>query len=153
MSEKFKLIRNSRDIPSPRNYWNTSGKGKEYLPEETPLENIPEFTSDGRVSKEPKNPWWINSPEHHYCFWTYIDSISNPDGTMEPLLQADIAKLFGCSSTKVHFMLKEALDHLKQAIEEYQSFTESDLEEDRLEEGYSLPDIFESLEDLAESED
>ena len=31
---------------------------------------------------------------------------------MEPLLQGEIAKLMGCSITKLHFMLKEAMSHL-----------------------------------------
>lgn len=152
MSDKFKLIRNPKDLPEPRNYWNTSGLGKDYLPEQTPPENVPELSEDGRILKEPKNEWWINSKDHHFCFWKYVESMSNMDGTMEPLLQADIAKLFGCSSTKVHFMLKEALENLKQKIEEYQSFSEADLEEDALEEGYS-GNIFESLDDYQDPEE
>jgi hypothetical protein len=97
---------------TPRNYWNTSGKNTEYFPTEPRMDSIPVFNKQGRVLQEPKDEWWINSKEHNYCFWSFIRSRSQPDGTMEPLLQSEIAELFGCSSTKVHFMLKEAMDKL-----------------------------------------
>lgn len=96
----------------PRNYWNTVGAGKEYFPNEPRPESVPTFNKAGRVVTEPQDEWWINSKEHHFCFWEYVRKNSQPDGTMEPLLQSEIAELFGCSSTKVHFMLKEAMDRL-----------------------------------------
>jgi hypothetical protein len=96
----------------PRNYFNTAGKNKEYFPTEPRPESIPTFNKQGRVIHEPADEWWINSEEHHFCFWEYLRKASQPDGTMEPLLQSEIADLFGCSSTKVHFMLKEAMDRL-----------------------------------------
>lgn len=95
-----------------RNYWNTVGKNKEYFPSEPRPESIPTFNKHGRVLVEPKDEWWINSKNHNFCFWSYLRDNSQPDGTMEPLLQSEIADLFGCSSTKVHFMLKEAMDKL-----------------------------------------
>lgn len=96
----------------PRNYWNTSGKGKEFFPTEPRPDSIPVMSKSGRIIQDPKDEWWINSAEHNYCFWSFLKSRSQPDGTMEPLLQSEIADLFGCSSTKIHFMLKEALDKL-----------------------------------------
>lgn len=95
-----------------RTYWNTVGLNKEYFPTEPRPESIPTFNKHGRVLQEPQDEWWINSKEHNFCFWSYLREKSQPDGTMEPLLQSEIADLFGCSSTKVHFMLKEAMDKL-----------------------------------------
>lgn len=96
----------------PRNYWNTVGQNKEFFPTQPRPESIPTLNKQGRVIEEPEDEWWINSKEHNYCFWSFVRDHSQPDGTMEPLLQSDIAKLFGCSSTKVHFMIKEAMDRL-----------------------------------------
>jgi hypothetical protein len=96
----------------PRNYWNTVGKDKEFFPEIPRPESIPEFDSKGKVLREPSDEWWINSKEDNYCFWSYVKNHSYPDGRMDPLLQADLANLFGCSGTKIHFMLKEALKNL-----------------------------------------
>jgi hypothetical protein len=106
------LIPKTTQFPEPRNYWNTVGKDKEFFPETPRVESIPTLNKQGRVLDEPKDEWWINSLENQYCFWSYIKSKSHVDGTMEPLLQSEIADLFGCSSTKVHFMLKEAMDKL-----------------------------------------
>lgn len=96
----------------PNNYWNTCGKDKEFLPTSPCKDSVPTINDEGRVIQEPKNPWWINSEKDHYCFWKYIHEKSQPDGSMEPLLQSEIADLFGCSSTKVHFMLREAMQNL-----------------------------------------
>lgn len=60
-------------------------------------------------------PWWINSPENNYSFWTWCRKRSYEDGYMDPLMQNEIAQLLGCSSTKVHFILKEAIEKLKQS--------------------------------------
>ena len=105
------LIKSPLDL-SPRNYWNTAGVGREFFPTEPRVNCIPTFNKQGRVITEPQDEWWINSEKHHYCFWSFVKERSQTDGTMEPLLQSEIADLFGCSSTKIHFMLKEALDHL-----------------------------------------
>lgn len=105
---KLKLITTPVDV-QPRNYWNTSGKNKEFFPTEPNPDSIPTFNKHGRVIQEPKNEWWINSRDHQFCFWSYIKEKSQPDGTMEPLLQSEIAKLMGCSITKLHHMLKEAM--------------------------------------------
>lgn len=105
------LINTPTEVP-PRNYWNTAGAGKEYFPAEPRANSVPTLNKAGRVITEPEDEWWINSKEDHYCFWEYVRKNSQPDGTMEPLLQSEIAELFGCSSTKVHFMLKEAMDRL-----------------------------------------
>ena len=97
----------------PRNYWNTVGSKLENFPTNPRLESIPNFTKSGKILNEPKDPWWINSKKDNYCFWSYVRKHSNKNGYMEPLLQSEIAKLFGCSSTKIHFILKEALEELK----------------------------------------
>lgn len=134
----------------PRNYWNTSGKEREFMrslqdPDTTaiPKKEFPHCKSckkseykilktyqqlcdiecqrcglitmgvQGRITKEPENPWWIDSPEHGYCFWRWLQDKSTPDGKMEPMQQGEIAKLFGCSATKIHFIIKEAIQKIK----------------------------------------
>lgn len=109
----LRLVKKPAKPAEPRNYWNTSGKNAEFFPTEPRADSIPVLNKHGRVIQEPADKWWINSKEHNYCFWSYIRSQSQPDGTMEPLLQSEIAKLFGCSSTKVHFMLRQAMKKLK----------------------------------------
>lgn len=96
----------------PRNYWNTVGKDQEFFPTKPRPESIPTLNKNGKVTTEPVDEWWINSPEHHFCFWEYVRKNSQHDGNMEPLLQSEIAELFGYSSTKMHFMIKEAMDRL-----------------------------------------
>lgn len=61
-------------------------------------------------------PWHINSPEHYDCLWIYIIDKSGPDGSMPELTQADIAQLLGWSNTKTHFMLKQAMIELIEAL-------------------------------------
>ena len=110
-NSKLKLVKKVKDL-QPRNYWNTVGKDKEFFPSEPRPESKPTYDKLGRVLNEPLDEWWINSEKHHFCFWTLVKKRSQVDGTMEPLLQSEMTKLFGCSSTKVHFMIKEALDNL-----------------------------------------
>jgi len=115
----LKLIKTKKLPKESRTYWNTVGADKEFYPKEPRPESIPQTivkTIKGVektiVVKEPKDEWWINSKKDNYCFWSYIKRNSHSDGKMEPLLQSEIAELFGCSSTKVHFILKEALENL-----------------------------------------
>lgn len=97
----------------PRNYWNTSGAGKDTFPEKPDPKSIPKKTKEGRIPTEPENPWWIDSEEDMYDFWVWLDRNSTPDGKMESMQQAEIAKLLGCSPTKIHFIIKEAIQKLK----------------------------------------
>lgn len=138
------------NLGEPRNYWNTAGTGKEYFPTEPRPNSIPTFNKAGRVTAEPEDEWWINSKEHQFCFWEYVRKNSQPDGSMEPLLQSEIAELFGCSSTKVHFMLKEAMDHLMtpENMQYLQDLLELSKEEPKEE-----PTSFSSMAQLGESED
>ena len=62
--------------------------------------------------------WWINSPEHNNCFWKYIKSNSDWEGKMSELSQAELAELFGWSSTKMYFAIKEAMIELEKAFKE-----------------------------------
>lgn len=64
-------------------------------------------------------PWYINSPEHHNCLWLYIKDKSGPDGSMPELVQAEIAQLLGWSNTKTHFMLKQAMTDLIEALKKF----------------------------------
>lgn len=96
-----------------RNFWNTCPRKLDSLPDE-PC-GLGYESSKMRGNMTPSCPWWVNSKEHNYCFWRWLKDKSTPDGKMDPLLQNEIAKLFGCSSTKVHFILKEALESLKKS--------------------------------------
>lgn len=61
-------------------------------------------------------PWHINSPKHYDCLWIYIIDKSGPDGSMPELVQSEIAQLLGWSNTKTHFMLKQAMAELIEAL-------------------------------------
>lgn len=61
-------------------------------------------------------PWYVNSPEHHNCLWIYIREKSSIDGSMPELVQSEIAQLLGWSNTKTHFMLKQAMAELIEAL-------------------------------------
>ena len=148
--KKLTLINTPKDV-QPRNYWNTSGKNREFFPTEPLPDSIPVFNKQGRVIQEPKNEWWINSQDHHFCFWTYLRDKSQPDGTMEPLLQSEIAKLMGCSITKLHFLLKEAMSNLVsdenlKTLQDLDDLTEQDPTEDMMFSG-SLNDVDDSGEE------
>lgn len=112
--EKKKKAQALLDEVEPNNYWNTSGIGKDAFPTEPDPKSIPKRTKEGRIPTEPENPWWINSEEDMYDFWVWVDRNSTPDGKMEPLQQSEIAKLLGCSPKKVHFIIKEAIEKLKE---------------------------------------
>lgn len=134
--ENLVLVKKTLDL-SPRNYWNTVGSSKEFFPTEPRSNSIPTLNKQSRVTQEPTDEWWINSQKNHYCFWSYVRENSQPDGTMEPLLQSEIADLFGCSSTKVHFMLKEAMDRLTseenmKILQNLFELTEEDPAEDKI---------------------
>ena len=131
MSEKKKN-------PEQRNFWNTCPRKLEYLPDCA----CPQGKESRNLKNEEKHtcPWGINSKKHNYCFWKFLYDNSNSDGSIDPMMQNEIAKLFGCSSTKIHFILKEAMEKLKgnKDFEEFKDFQiESKLNED--------PTIYQSL--------
>lgn len=66
-------------------------------------------------------PWHINSPEHQNCLWVYIKEKSGPDGSMPELVQSEIAALLGWSNTKTHFMLKQAMTELIEALQKFRA--------------------------------
>lgn len=66
-------------------------------------------------------PWYINSPKHQNCFWVYILDKSAPDGSMPELVQSEMAALLGWSNTKTHFMLKQAMVELVEALTKNQA--------------------------------
>jgi len=71
---------------------------------------------DNKSNDENQCPWWINSPKHNNCLWIYIREKSAPDGSMDELVQTEIANLLGWSNTKTHFMLKTAMVELIEAL-------------------------------------
>ena len=92
-------------------FWNTCPKTLEYFPEK--ICDIGKLGAESK--KEPKSgcPWFINSEEDNFCFWTWVRRNSNKEGSFEPLLQHQMSTLMGVSGTKIHFVLKEALSNLK----------------------------------------
>lgn len=108
----------------------------------------PEFTSKGNILKEPDCEWWINSPQDNYCFWSYIKRESFEDGTMRPLKQSEIAKFFGCSSTKIYFILKGAIEKLKTGgdVELLTQFYEESEEREHHDNSIYHPDMYGSSE-------
>jgi hypothetical protein len=149
---KLTLINTPAGV-EPRNYWNTSGKNREFFPTEPLPDSIPTFNKHGRVIAEPKNEWWINSKDHHFCFWTYLKDKSQPDGTMEPLLQSEIAKLMGCSITKLHFMLIEAMEHLKSPENMAALMDLNDLTEPEPQEEAQFSGSLDDMEELTSEDD
>lgn len=107
----------SNDICNINNFWNSCPLQLEYLPTKVCHCGKPGFDKSGKIVKESKCEWWINSESHNYCFWRYINDKSDPDGFMNEMLQSDLAKLFGCSSTKIHFILKETMVELKELLD------------------------------------
>lgn len=69
-----------------------------------------------QTKEEDQCPWWINSPKHHNCFWIYVKDKSSVYGSMPELAQSDIAALMDWSNTKTHFMLKQAMEELTDAL-------------------------------------
>ena len=134
---KLKLIKHKKPGKKNNNFWNTCPRNLEYMPKEPCALAIPEKSKDNRIAKCPECPWWINSEQHSYCFWSFIKDKSNPDGSMKELVQSEISKLFGWSSAKTHLMLKEAMEELVEAFKNHGLIDE--LEE--ISENYEMSDF------------
>lgn len=119
------------------NFWSCCPLQNEFLPEKECPEAKPEYDKSKKVLKEPKCQWWINSKKYNYCFWKYIKENSNSHGEMPEMPQSDLAKLFGWSNTKAHFMLKEAMDEFIKVIQE----NNIDINIEELAEEYNLPTL------------
>lgn len=120
----LKLLKSKKLKDKKSNFWNTCPRKLDYLPEEHCPAGIPEKSKDKRIIKPPTCAWWVNSPDHNYCFWKYVRDKSSPDGSMKELVQSDLAKLFGWSSAKTQTMMKEAMDELIQAFQDHDLSTE-----------------------------
>lgn len=59
--------------------------------------------------------WSVNSKEHNYCFWRWIQDNSLPNGKFESLTQNETAALIGGPPNKVQATVKEALEKLKKS--------------------------------------
>lgn len=100
---------NSEKTTTKSCFWNTCPLKLGYFPEsECEL---------GRQAVNTKGdagcPWYINSQQDHYCFWTWVRRVSDSEGFMDPLLQHEIAEFLGCSGSKLNQTYKEALEKLK----------------------------------------
>lgn len=115
---KLALLKRPQDLKAANNFWRCCPLNKEYLPETTCPEGSPHI-SNGKIQEEPRCAWWINSATHNYCFWRYVKDRSDVDGMMKELVQSELAELFGWSNTKTHFMLKQAMVELTEALKSY----------------------------------
>lgn len=115
---KLKLIKERSILSASNNFWRCCPLNKEYLPESSCPEGKPQMIKN-KLQEEPNCSWWINSSEHNFCFWRYVKDKSDSDGMMKELVQAELAALFGWSNTKTHFMLKQAMVELTQALKEF----------------------------------
>src|SRR2546430_2649094 len=95
-SPKLELVKAPEDLKNvePRNFWNTCPRKLDLLPTKTCHLGKPKKLKKGKVVEEPECPWWINSEKDHYCFWRYVESASMKDGSMDALLQNEIADKF-----------------------------------------------------------
>jgi len=96
-----------------RNFFNTCPQKYEYLPETPCKHGKVERNEEGKLVKEASCEWYIESERDNYCFWSFIKRKSDPEGNMRPMLQSEIAEKFGCSPTKIHFIIKDAMKKLK----------------------------------------
>ena len=96
-----------------RNFFNSCPFKFEYMPEKPCPHGKVERNAEGKVVKEAACEWYIESKRDNYCFWNFVKRKSDPDGNMRPMLQSEIAEMFGCSPTKIHFIIKEAMQKLK----------------------------------------
>lgn len=115
---KLTLIKKPAALKPVSNFWRCCPISKEYLPETACPEGQPSEVN-GKVQDEPRCAWWINSADHNYCFWRYIRDKSDADGVMKELVQSELAALFGWSNTKTHFMLKQSMAELTDALKLY----------------------------------
>lgn len=112
---KLTLLKRPQELPVVNNYWRCCPLANDYLPETTCPEGAPKLVK-GKVQEEPPCAWWLNSPNHNFCFWRYLKDKSDPNGVMKELSQSELASLFGWSDTKTHFMLKQAIVDLTEAM-------------------------------------
>lgn len=138
---RLTLLQKPRDLKAASNFWRCCPLAKEYLPEAACPEGQPE-TSQGKIQEEPRCQWWINSTEHNFCFWRYVREKSDSDGVMKELVQSELAALFGWSNTKTHFMLKQAMTELTDALKIHGAIELlQDLNSDELENAIVLDDF------------
>lgn len=111
---KLKLVAKHKPKKSQlSSFWNTCPVSYQLLPTSPCDHGKPSFKGK-KLDGEPSCPWWVNSEKHMYCFWRYVRDNSASDGSMKELQLSDIAKLLGWSSTKAHFIMKEAMEELTQ---------------------------------------
>lgn len=116
---KLKLIKQEpkRKKPQISNFWTCCPISYKALPASPCPHGKPNFKAK-RTDFEPTCKWWINSEKHNYCFWKYLYDNSAADGSMKELQLSEIARLFSWSSTKAHFVMKEAMDELTAVLKE-----------------------------------
>lgn len=141
---KLTLLKRPQDLKSANNFWRCCPLTKEYLPETACPEGSPTI-SKGKIQEEPRCSWWINSPDHNFCFWRYVKDKSDTDGMMRELVQSELADLFGWSNTKTHFMLKQAMVELTEALKVYGAVDLlQDLDSDQEEHSSNIDHLIES---------
>lgn len=141
---KLTLLKRPQDLKEANNFWRCCPLSKEYLPETECPEGSPTVRK-GKIQEEPRCAWWINSADHNFCFWRYVKAKSDTDGMMHELVQSELAELFGWSNTKTHFMLKQAMVELTEALRVYGAIDLlQDLDVDKDEHGIDIDALVES---------
>lgn len=147
---KLTLVSKPKELRSSNNFWICCPLAREYLPETACPEGQPD-TIQGKVQDDPKCAWWINSADHNYCFWRYLREKSDADGVMKELVQSELAALFGWSNTKTHFMLKQAMIELTDALKLYGAIELlQDINSDELESAIVIDDFVDDREESIE---
>jgi hypothetical protein len=124
---KLELIKKPPELKGSSTFWDVCPRLLEFLPTTPCEEGKPATDEEGRVLEEPRCPWWINHEGSNYCFWRFVQDRSTPEGVMEELTLAEIAQLFGWSSSRMTTYYKEAQEELKGALEEIGWTSLSDL--------------------------
>lgn len=107
--DELKLVENTEETKQPslkdltaNSYWNTCGAHQSQFPCQV-----------CRNEDKTGDNWSVNSKKHNNCFWDWVRNRTFPDGFMNPLSQAETAKMLGCSPTSIHMIEKAAIEKLK----------------------------------------
>lgn len=147
MKGKLKLINSPNLLGEEATFWTCCPRLLNFLPTSACGQGKPEFKK-GKIKEDPECPWWINSEKHNFCFWTYVHDKSDANGVLPEVTKTELAKLFGWSPTKTHFLVKEAIAELSELLIKHSA---NDLSDESAESTYAFLNSYD-LED-AESYD
>jgi hypothetical protein len=114
------------------------------------LEHASSFATEGKRKRDLEEvgcPWGITSAAHNYCFWNYVHSVSDEDGRMEPLPDAEICALLGITKATLENTLASALKKLKAVkdtpeLQDFREYLIGRINVDTMDDTVYLPDSF-----------